>query len=429
MLRPRHLALLDDLLLELAAGAIDRLMVTMPPRHGKSETCSHWFPTWMLRHFPETRILLSSYEASFAASWGRRVRDSLAEAYKRGLSPVTVRADVSAANNWQVEGHSGGMVTAGVGGAITGLGADLLIIDDPTKNAEEANSLVYREKAWEWWRSTAYTRLEPGGKALMIATRWHMDDLPGRVLEQEADRWHVINLPALAEEADPLGRAVGEVLWPERYPLEVLQQIKRTQGSYWWAALYQQKPTIRGEAMIRAELIAVRDEPPAEEDVLRRTRSWDLAGTEGGGDWTAGVRMAALRDGHFLIEDVRRFQKGPSETRQRFALAAQRDGYDVTIVMEQEPGQSGKDQIENYRRTVVPGYKLKDVRASTDKTLRADPLAAAVEDGLVEVMRGGWNGAFIDECETFPHGAHDDQVDAAAGAYTELAPRKRVLIL
>jgi len=418
--RPPHLALLDDLLLDVAARKITRLLVTMPPRHAKSETCSHWFPAWLLGHRPDTRVILASYEASFAASWGRKVRDSLAQAAASGLFATQVRDDVSAAGNWAIAGHDGGMRTAGVGGAITGFGADVLIVDDPVKNAEEATSLVYREKAWEWWRSTAFSRLEPGGVAILIQTRWHQDDLAGRILAQEADKWHTVNLPALAEEGDLLGRAPGVPLWPERYPAETLADIREVNGSYWWAALYQQAPTIRGESMFRADLIRVLERPVPRERIKARVRAWDLAGTEGGGDWTVGVRMALLDDESVLVEDVQRFQRSPQQTRAAVAQTAAIDGPEVPILMEQEPGQSGKDQIDSYRRTVVPGYRLTAVRATTNKTLRADPFAAAVEAGRVAVYRADWTLTFLAEMEAFPHGAHDDQVDASAVAFGAL---------
>lgn len=421
---PPHLRHLDRLLLELAAGRIRRLLVMMPPRHGKSEACSHWFPTWLLAIRPDTPVILASYEASFAATWGRKVRDSLIRAHEYGLCPVRVRQDVSAVGLWSVEGHAGGMRTAGVGGGITGHGAGLLVVDDPTKNAEEANSATYRDRAWEWWQSTALTRLEPDASVILIATRWHEDDLPGRVLEQEADDWEVVRFPALAEEADVLGRKVGEALWRERYPAEALAKIKATIGTYWWTSLYGQRPTARGGGMIPVERIQILSAQPT---CVRWVRFWDLGGTEDGGDPSAGLRMGLMNDGRLCISDVRHFQKGPGETRQRVAQAAASDGREVAIFLEQEPGQSGKDQIENYARTVVAGYAFRGIPSTGDKVLRADPFAAAVEAGNVCLVAGPWNGDFLDECEKFPHGARDDQVDAAGGAYTQLTSEQPVI--
>ena len=192
----------------------------MPPRHGKSELCSVYLPAWYLGTHPERRVILAGHEADFAASWGRRVRDVLEE-HGRQLFGARVRADSAAANRWDLVGHAGGMVTAGVGGTITGRGADLLVIDDPHKSAEETGSVTYRERVWDWYRAVARTRLEPGAGVVVVQTRWHEDDLAGRLLadaESEGDRWQVLSLPAVAEDDDPLGRSVGDPLWPERFP-------------------------------------------------------------------------------------------------------------------------------------------------------------------------------------------------------------------
>ena len=242
---PNHINLLNEKLQEIAFGDTKRLMVFLPPRHGKSMLVSHYFPAWYLGMFPDKRVILTAYEADFAATWGRRARDVLNE-YGNTVFGIEVNNKSSAANRWDIKGHSGGMVTAGVGGPITGKGADILIIDDPVKNAEEANSQTYRDKTWEWYQSTAYTRLEPNGSIILIMTRWHEDDLAGRILHQieqdKGEHWEIINLPAIAEDHDILGRNIGEPLWPGRYDLNELERIKYTTGSYWWSALYQQRP-------------------------------------------------------------------------------------------------------------------------------------------------------------------------------------------
>ncbi|MCC6419952.1 MAG: hypothetical protein IT429_17085 [Gemmataceae bacterium] len=245
---PPHLTLLNRKLLDVAAGRCRRLVISMPPRHGKSELTSRYFPAWFLGSYPDRRVILTSYEANFAAGWGRKARDVLGATGH--LFGVKVSGASSAADRWEIEGREGGMVTAGVGGPITGRGADVLIVDDPVKNAEEARSPTQREKAWDWFKSTAYTRLEPNGSVILIMTRWHRDDLAGRLLSQAADldgyRWEVISLPALATESDPLGRQPGEALWPQRYPAERLEATRKDIEAFWWAALYQQDPTAEG---------------------------------------------------------------------------------------------------------------------------------------------------------------------------------------
>ena len=181
---PPHIELLDRAIVETVESG-GRLLVAMPPRHGKSELCSRYTPAWYLGRFPDRRVILASYEADYAASWGRKARDLLEE-HGRTMFGVGVRQDSHAANRWDLADHAGGMTTAGVGGAITGRGADLLIIDDPVKSVEEAESDTYRARTWDWWRGVALTRLEPGGAVILVMTRWHEDDLAGRILQEDS---------------------------------------------------------------------------------------------------------------------------------------------------------------------------------------------------------------------------------------------------
>lgn len=266
----RHLEMLNRKLVDVAEGRTRRLIVTMAPRHGKSECISKYFPAWYIGRFPERRVILTSYEADFAANWGRKVRDLLDE-FGPEYFGVRVRRDSSAANRWDLEGHAGGMVTAGVGGPITGRGADIFICDDPIKNAEEAASEAIRERNKDWWRSTAYTRLEPGGSAVIVCTRWHHDDLAGWLIaggagdgDGAASAWEVLNLPALAEDDDPLGREPGEALWPERYDRAALDEIRRSAnvGEYFFAAMYQGRPVPKSGGMFKTSWFSIVDVCP-----------------------------------------------------------------------------------------------------------------------------------------------------------------------
>jgi hypothetical protein len=239
----RHLKLLSHKLVDMVMGRCLRLIITMPPRHGKSEMVSHWTPIWLLENFPEKRIILTSYEADFAASWGRKVRDTIL----RHQDDLNLRLDmnVQASNSWMTLA-GGGMNTAGVGGPITGKGADLLIVDDAVKNWQEASSYTIRERTWEWWQSTARTRLEPGAGVVVMFTRWHEEDLVGKLIDQMkigGEHWEVFNFPAVALEHDALGRKPGEPLWPERYPLTELNILKSSMSVKVWNALYQQTPS------------------------------------------------------------------------------------------------------------------------------------------------------------------------------------------
>ena len=246
---PPHLKLLDQELLKFTEAVrlmqSPRLMVLMPPRHGKSERVSKFFPAWILGRYPDWRILLISYAGGFARTWGRKARAILRE---NGTHfGVEISSESSAADSWEIKGRLGGMATAGIGGEATGKGCQIEIIDDPVKNAEEANSSVIREKNWETFVSTHYTRLEPGGGLVVIQTPWHEEDLQGKIQKHAkitGEQWRIVHMPALSDgpELDPLGRAEGEPLWPDRYDRAALDQIKAVQGSYWFSALYQCRP-------------------------------------------------------------------------------------------------------------------------------------------------------------------------------------------
>ena len=254
--RQPHLHLVSRKVAALAEGPI-RLLVSLPPQHGKSELVSHWTPVWFLANWPHKRVGLASYAAEFAANWGRKARDTIMATPELG---VGVRQDLSGASLWELTA-GGGMMTAGVGGPFTGHGFDLLIIDDPLKNRQEANSGAVRRHLWEWWRSTARTRLRPGGSIIVVQTRWHEEDLVGMLLngmaeddpELPSDQWEHIRLPALAEAGDPLGRDLDDPLWPERYDAGALAATRLAIGPQEWAGLYQQRPSPMGGSVFQAK--------------------------------------------------------------------------------------------------------------------------------------------------------------------------------
>ena len=419
----RHLKLLNQAIMETLTGmdGIRRLIVTMPPRHGKSLLCSQYLPAWYLGPFPEHRVMLASYEASFAAQWGRKSRNVLEE-HGRNVFGVQVAMSPSAADHWDLAGHGGGMQTAGVGGPLTGKGANLLIVDDPVKNHEEAASETMRTKAWEWWTSTAYTRLEPSGVAIVIQTRWHQDDLAGKLvanMEQGGEPWRVMNLPAIADD--------GSALWPERFPLDELLKIKQTLGSYFWSALYQQRPTPPEGGKFKREWFKTVPELPA--GVRKAVRYWDKAGTEGGGDYSAGCLIAEL-DGVFYVVDMARGQWSDLQRERMIEQSAQRDKLrfgNISTWVEQEPGSGGKDSAAATIRRLA-GHAIRADKVTGPKEVRAAPFAAQAEAGNVRLVAGPWKGAFLDEVSMFPHGRFDDQVDAASGAFNKLTNKRRILV-
>ncbi len=235
-----------------------RIVISMPPRHGKSWLTSLYTPAWFLSLWPERNVILASYEATFAATWGRWVRNFLNE--NEASLGVKLADDSQAADRWNTI-QNGGMITAGIGGPITGRGGDLIIIDDPIKNHEEAASEIIRQKHIDWFNSTLYTRAEPGASIVILMTRWHEMDLAGYLLTEHEDKWEEIRLPALAEAEDPLGRKPGEALCSERYPVEALNKIQAAIGPHMFNALYQQRPAPIEGNLFKKEMFVFSEMP------------------------------------------------------------------------------------------------------------------------------------------------------------------------
>jgi len=421
----RHIDNLHGFLQRVADGDIRRLMVFMPPRHGKSETVSRLFSAYYLLRHPEHWVGLTSYAEGLAFTLSRNARNN----YERGGGALSQQA--YAVSHWET-GRGGGMWAAGVGGGITGKGFHLGIIDDPLKDAEEAQSETIRDKIKDWYQSTFSTRQEPDASIVVIQTRWHEDDLSGWLLERESDEpegWHIVCLPAIAEDlpdfptsctVEPDWRAQGEALCPERYPLERLRKIERRIGPYFWASLYQQRPAPREGGLFKRAWFEIVGAAPAD---AKRVRFWDRAATAGAGDFTAGV-LVAHKDGTYYIEDVQRGQWASGDRDkiivQQAQLDAGRHAGGVTIGGEQEPGSSGVDAAKAFVR-MLAGFAVYTTPSTGSKEQRADPLASQAQAGNVKIVRGAWNGAFLDEMCSFPAGAHDDQVDAASGAFNRLA--------
>lgn len=416
-----HLQEVDRAILEAVYGTGPRqLIVTMPPRHGKSEYCSKYLPSWYLGRFPSKRVILTSYAAEFAASWGRKSRDLLSQQAGSGIRTlaedvfgVRVAESPAAANNWAIDRWGGSMTTAGAGGQITGKGGDLLIADDPVKNAEQAASRLQRDKIWDWWGSTFYTRREPGAIVVLIQTRWNEDDLAGRLIREQPDEWRVINFPALSPE--------GRALWAGRYNVKDLLQIKQALGSYYWSALYQQDPIAEGGLIFQKEWLKLAPEVPNSFDYL--VRYWDKAGSElSTGDYSAGVLLGKSQ-GLFWVLDVQRGRWSPFARNRIIYETAAADkikyGGRVKLWIEQEPGNGGKESAMISARELAefgPHFET----PSVDKTTRARPFAAQCEAGNVRVASAVWASQYLDELVHFPAGEHDDQVDGTSGAFNKL---------
>lgn len=420
-----HLLLLHELE-ELAAGRNDRLMVMMPPGSAKSTYTSGLFPAWFMasgeaREMPRS-IIGTSHTAGLAEYWSARVLGFIRE----HSEVLGLRLDTEGVQQWGTVGGSE-YKPAGVGGAIAGRRADLALIDDPIKSRKEANSLEVRQAIWDWYRADLLTRLKPEGRIVLIMTRWHEDDLAGRLLELEADRWRVLRLPAMAEPGDLIGREEGEALWPDWEPLDILRDKRGTIGEADWASLYQQRPTPAQGAIFEVGKVVIHQETPP---LARKVRAWDLAatdpteqkGTEP--DWTCGALLGLTTSGRYVLLDMMRLRGGPEKVEKAIVDTAKADGPSVEIGLPQDPGQAGKSQIA-YLTSKLPGFVVKASPESGSKATRAAPVAAQCNVGNLAILRAHWNVPFVDELRTFPSGRKDDQVDAMSRAFSMLVVAAR----
>jgi len=411
---------------------IDRLMIIAPPRHGKSVYTSRVFPAYWLVHNPRGAIIAASHTYSLAEDFGRSVRNMVAE--HRDTLGYTLRADSTAAGRWHTD-RGGQYISAGVGMALSGRPADLFIIDDPVPDREAAESLTQRDKTWNWYRGDVYQRLQPHAAIIVVMTRWHEDDLGGRLLraqQEGGDRWEVLHLPAIADtDDDPLLRLPGEALWPEWVSLEELERKRAVIGERDFAALFQGRPRPAEGALFKVGMIGKIQlhEVPRKAEVVR---GWDLAATEqkpgqksGGPAWTCGVKLmrAPTEAGtdSYLVLDVVRFRGGPEEVAETILRTAKDDGQQVKISLPQDPGQSGKVQAF-WMTQLLSGYNVVTSPESGSKVERANPVAAQANVGNLKMVEAPWNAAFIDELAAFPSSLFKDQVDALSRAFAEVLP-------
>ncbi len=396
--RANHHRLIAEKLEAVERGEIDRLMIFMPPRHGKSELASKRFPAWCLGRQPRRQIIAASYNSDLANDFGRNVRNIVAEPEFGQVFPkVSLAPDSQAANRMNTN-FGGAYVAAGVGTAVTGRGADIALIDDPFKDREEADSERRRDIVWDWYRSTLFTRLMPGGSIVLIQTRWHEDDLAGRLLEAEGDQWEVLDLPAISE--------AGEALWPEWYPIEALERIKATVGPREWSALYQQKPQPDEGTFFKREWFPTWDKLPE----LRYYGTSDYAVTDGGGDYTVHRIWGICPKGMIYRVDGWRGQTTSDIwIEQKLDLIAKYKplawfGEGGVIQKAIEPMLKRRMQ---ERRVFC---RLEWLSSVHDKPTRARSFQAMAASGRVFFEPG----ADISEYLVFPAGKNDDDVDTAS---------------
>jgi predicted phage terminase large subunit-like protein len=417
---------------ELARGIgftelMAKLMVLAPPGSAKTTFVSRLFVAWYFASHPRSNIIGVSHVASLAetnsAYIQRYINDNF-DVLGYGLLNDN-KADWFTANGCEY-------LAVGVGGTVRGFRADVIVIDDPIKDREAAESETSRESLWEYYHSDLTSRLKPDGKVILIATPLHENDLMCRLIREQGDDWHVVRLPAISEgEGDALGRPEGMPLWVDdpaygygEKLLQLQQAAEREGRQRDWFAQYMGRPRPPEGAMFKPARMPVFDVLP--ERVLARVRAWDLASSASrAADWTVGLKLVQLWDqgaayeDMWIVTDVQRMRGTPDEVRRLVRTIAQADGYGTEIWIPQDPAQAGVDQVDSYIR-MLSGFPVKAERMSGDKVTRADACASQCNVGRIGILRAPWNAGFIDELGAFPRGVHDDQVDALSLAFSKL---------
>ena len=400
-------------------GDIKRLMVFMPPRHGKSELCSVQFPPWFLGRNPKKEVIACSYSADLSLDWGRKAKGIVGSNLYTNVFPESALSAASrAADRWQLQ-QGGGYVCTGVGGAIVGRGAHLLVTDDPLKGRKEADSQLQRDMCWSWYRGNAYTRLAPRGVIILIMTRWHDDDLAGRILNSSGGSyWHVLDLPAIALKDEIVQgkyvRKKGRALWPTRYNEEALHSIKNVLGPYEWACQYQQNPVDEESIEFRKEWVKHRSEEEVDKLMVRRFLTVDTAGKMTRESNHIGIVDNRVdKEGKWNIM-ARKYKMDPADFVDYLFVLQHKHNYEKigiekTIFMDGLEPYIEKVQME--KGIILPIELVKHKGMSKDLRIRG--LLPYYKNGMIYHVQG-----HCDELEPqlfrFPKGAEDDILDALA---------------
>jgi predicted phage terminase large subunit-like protein len=413
-------------------GDIKRLIIVSPPRHGKSELVSRRLPAYIFGKNPNAKIIAASYSSDLARLMNRDVQRIMDGSHYRALFPEsklnaenirTVAHGNYLRNSeiFEIVGHSGQYRCAGVGGGITGMGADYAIIDDPIKNQADADSEVMRNNIWEWYTSTLYTRLERNDAILLTLTRWNEDDLAGRLLElalkdPRADKWTVVHLEAVKEEIDHEDdhREIGEPLWPDKYNLERLGRIRASAGSYVWNALFQGRPVAAGGNIWKRDWFMSYDMLPVIKE--RVVIAWDTAFKEKEqNDYSAATVWLESDRGYYLLEAYRDRLAYPELVKAMVYLHAKWKS-DLVIVEDKASGQSAVQTLKRETKIPVIARKI-----DGDKVARAKAVTAHVEAGRVFLpKKAAWMHDYMNELMAFPNGRFDDWVDSTTLALAEM---------
>ena len=417
-----HLVALADKLEAVERGEIKRLIVLMPPRHGKSELISIRFPCWYLAKHPESYVVQAGYAENIALVHSRMARDVFVSPELRRLFPSIhhrperagqemILPERQAAHEWGTK-QGGSYYAVGIGGSLTGRGFNVAVIDDPVKDVEEAESKVMRDKVWDWYRTVFRTRAQPDAAIIIVMTRWHQDDLVGRLIKQAqedsgSDQWDIVHFKALDD---------GQALWPERYPLDVLEIIRSSIGSRAFTSLYYGEPTIAEGNIIKREWWRYYKEQPQFNRIIH---SFDTAfKAKSSNDYSVCTVWGETQNAYYLIDVWRGRAEFPELKRIAEALFER----DKPVAVLVEDAASGQSLIQEFQRdTRIP---LLPVKVGGDKVVRAYAATPLIEAGRVYLPEGAsWLYDYVEELSAFPAGQFDDQVDSTTQALNWLNAR------
>ncbi len=416
----KHHRILADKLMELERGDDDRACINMPPRHGKSELTSKYFPAWFIGRNPTKKIMMVSHTTDLAVDFGRKVRNLIDDTKFQEIFPdITLSADSKSAGRWDTN-RGGTYYAAGVGSSLAGRGADMLIIDDPHSEQDILNgNFEVFDKAYQWFTFGARTRLMPGGRCAVVATRWHLDDLTGRLVRdmtqnENADQYSVIEVPAIMEITQADGTVKEKALWPEFFDLEALHRTRASMPVFQWNAQYQQNPTAEGAAVVKREWWRKwkEENPPAVDYIIM---SLDTATEEKQrADYTALTVWGVFFNENehmnhiILLEAIRRRVEFPEL--KKLAVEQYKTWEPDAFIVEKK--NSGVALYQELRRTGVVLQEYMPHRGSGNKFARLQSVADIISSGVVWVPETRWAEELVEEIASFPVGSHDDLTDA-----------------